>query len=71
MQVVAVARTRDQLDALAATSSQMKPSVADIADDASIDAIRAKLDGPVKLAVFAAGLPVTGSADTIEPACSR
>jgi NADP-dependent 3-hydroxy acid dehydrogenase YdfG len=67
MQVVAVARTRDKLGALAATSSQIKPCVADIADDASIDAIRAKLDRPVKLAVFAAGLPVGGSAVTIEP----
>jgi short-subunit dehydrogenase len=67
MQVLAVARTRDKLDSLGASSSQIKPCVADIADDASIDAIRAKLEGPVKLAVFAAGLPVGGSADTIEP----
>jgi len=67
MRVVAVARTSDKLDALATTSPQIKPCVADIADDASITTIRAKLDGPVKLAVFAVGLPVGGSADTIEP----
>ena len=67
MQVVAVARTRDKLDSLAATSPRITPCVADIAEDASIDAIRAKLNGPVKLALFAAGLPVAGSADTIEP----
>lgn len=51
----------------AAASPQITPCVTDIADDASIDAIRAKLDGPVKLVLFAAGLPVRGSADTIEP----
>jgi len=67
IRVIAVARSRDKLDALAATSPLITPCVADIAEDASIDAIRAKIDGPVKLALFAAGLPVRGSADTIEP----
>jgi hypothetical protein len=41
--------------------------VADIADDESIATIGAKLNGSVRLAVFAAGQPVGGSADTIEP----
>lgn len=65
--VVAVARSKEQLDELAGTHELITPCVADIADDASIQSISAALDGPVRLALFAAGLPVRGSADTIEP----
>jgi NAD(P)-dependent dehydrogenase (short-subunit alcohol dehydrogenase family) len=67
MPVVAVARSKDALDTLAATSELIRPCPADIADNSSISAIKERLEGPVKLAVFVAGLPVRGSADTIDP----
>jgi NAD(P)-dependent dehydrogenase (short-subunit alcohol dehydrogenase family) len=66
LRVVAVARSRDNLERLVATSPNITACVADIAEDGAIDAIRAKLDGRVRLALFAAGLPVRGSVDTIE-----
>jgi NAD(P)-dependent dehydrogenase (short-subunit alcohol dehydrogenase family) len=65
--VVAVGRDREKLDALAAESSLFRPCRADIADDASIETIKSALPGPVKMAVMSAGLPVRGSALTIEP----
>jgi NAD(P)-dependent dehydrogenase (short-subunit alcohol dehydrogenase family) len=64
--VVAVGRNREKLDRLAEESAQFIPCQADIADDGSIDAIRAAVPGPVKMAVMSAGLPVRGSALTIE-----
>jgi NAD(P)-dependent dehydrogenase (short-subunit alcohol dehydrogenase family) len=69
LRVVAVARTGAALDALAGEhgSDRIVPCVADIGDDSAIELIRSTLSGRVKLALFAAGLPVRGSADTIEP----
>lgn len=67
MRVVAVARNAEDLDKLATEGDLIVPRVADIADDSAIGAIAARLDAPVRLAVFAAGLPVRGSADTIAP----
>lgn len=66
--VVAVARSTDALEQLAATNDLITPCVADIASDSAIAAITEKLDAPVRLALFAAGLPVRGSADSIAPA---
>lgn len=66
--VLAVARTATALEALAAATPGVRTCVADIADDAATATIAAALDGPVRMAVFAAGLPVRGSADTIDPA---
>lgn len=65
--VLAVARKADALDELAASNELIAPCVADISSDNAIAAIAEKLDGPVRLALFAAGLPVRGSADTIAP----
>jgi NAD(P)-dependent dehydrogenase (short-subunit alcohol dehydrogenase family) len=65
--VVAVARSADALAELAATNPLITPCVADIGDNSSIATIGAVLDGPVRIAVFAAGLPVRGSVDTIDP----
>lgn len=67
LRVVAVARSADALAALASTSDRIVPCVADIADNASVDLIGRAIDGPVRLAVFAAGLPVRGSVATIDP----
>ncbi|GAB40290.1 SDR family NAD(P)-dependent oxidoreductase [Gordonia sputi] len=65
--VIAVARNADELDKLAAISDLVAPCRTDIGDDAAVDDIKRSLTGPVRLAVFAAGLPVKGSADTIDP----
>lgn len=61
--VVAVARTAESL----ATLEGVAPCVADIADNSSIDVIAAAVSGPVDLALFAVGLPVRGSVETIDP----
>ncbi|RPA06283.1 SDR family NAD(P)-dependent oxidoreductase [Gordonia sp. OPL2] len=65
--VVAVARGADDLDKLATSSDRIVPCVADIASDDAVETIRGRLDGPVRMALFAAGLPVRGSVDSIEP----
>jgi NAD(P)-dependent dehydrogenase (short-subunit alcohol dehydrogenase family) len=68
--VVAVARSKDALDELAAEHELITPCPADIGSNEAIQVIStavAGLGGPVRMAVFAAGLPVRGSADTIDP----
>jgi NAD(P)-dependent dehydrogenase (short-subunit alcohol dehydrogenase family) len=65
--VLAVARSTAQLSELAAESELITPCAADIGENAAIEAISAQLHGPVRMAVMAAGLPVRGSADTIDP----
>ena len=71
--VLAVARGRDDLDKLAAADELVTPCPADIGSNDAIGAIGSALagldglHGPVRIAVFAAGLPVRGSADTIDP----
>lgn len=65
--VIAVARNEEELQKLAASSDLISPCIADIGDNTAIDKIHASLDGPVRMAVFCAGLPVRGSADTIDP----
>jgi NAD(P)-dependent dehydrogenase (short-subunit alcohol dehydrogenase family) len=67
MPVLAVARGKEPLDELASASGLVMPCTADIGQDAAIEAIRSCLAGPVAVAVMAAGLPVRGSADTIDP----
>ncbi|NKY65767.1 SDR family oxidoreductase [Gordonia rubripertincta] len=67
LRVVAVGRDRAALDTLAATSELIAVCPTDIGDDRAVADIRAAIDGPVQLALFAAGLPVRGSADTIDP----
>ena len=65
--VVAVARGQDDLDALASDCVLVTPCPADIGSNDAIAAIGSALTGPVRMAVFAAGLPVRGSADSIDP----
>ena len=65
--VLAVARGQDRLDELAAAHELVTPCPADIGGNDAIAAIGAALTGTVRIAVFAAGLPVRGSADTIDP----
>lgn len=68
LRVLAVARSADALAGLAGAVPAVVPCVADIGTNASSAVIAAALDGPVRMAVFAAGLPVRGSVDTIDPA---
>ena len=65
--VVAVGRRRQELDDLAATEPLVEPCIADIGEDAASAALASALSGPVRMAVFAAALPVKGSLDVIEP----
>jgi NAD(P)-dependent dehydrogenase (short-subunit alcohol dehydrogenase family) len=65
--VLAVARSADDLAALAGGLSGVTTCVADLGDDVAISTIREALDGPVRMAVFAAGLAVQGSVETIAP----
>lgn len=67
LRVIAVARRVDELDELAASAPGIVPCVADISNDSSVKAIAAQVDSPVRMALFAAGLPVGGSADSIAP----
>ena len=63
LRVVAAARTSEDLDAL----KGVIPCVADIADNSSIEAVSSQLEGPVRMAIIAVGLPVRGSVETIDP----
>ena len=62
-----VGRNEADLAALATEVPGVTTCVADIADDSAIEAIGAALDGPVRMAVFAAGLPIAGSVETVAP----
>ena len=71
LRVLAVARSKDALDELAGDVPGVLPCVADIGTNEATALISAAVDaagGPVRMAVFAAGLPVRGSADSIDPA---
>lgn len=65
--VVAVARDKRALDDLAAKNTRITVCPADIGSDDAVASIIDAIDSPVRMAVFAAGLPVRGSADTMEP----
>ena len=65
--VLAVARSQDALHELAAAGHGITPCAADIGQNACVEAIASGLTGPVSIAVMAAGLPVRGSVDTIDP----
>jgi NAD(P)-dependent dehydrogenase (short-subunit alcohol dehydrogenase family) len=66
LHVVAVGRDPEKFAQLVGRDD-VTPCVADIADDASIATIGAAVPGPVRLAFMGAGLPVRGSARTVEP----
>ena len=65
--VLAVARGKDDLDELAAAHDLVTSCPADIGSNDAVEIIGSALTGPVRMAVFAAGLPVRGSADSIDP----
>jgi NAD(P)-dependent dehydrogenase (short-subunit alcohol dehydrogenase family) len=65
--VVAVARDADALARLDQGGGRIVACPADIGRNAAVDAIGDAIAGPVRLAVFAAGLPVRGSVETLDP----
>jgi NAD(P)-dependent dehydrogenase (short-subunit alcohol dehydrogenase family) len=65
LQVVAVARSRPDLERLASGDDGVVPVAADLADDAATASLAAALDGHVRIAVHAAGLPPSGTVETL------
>jgi NAD(P)-dependent dehydrogenase (short-subunit alcohol dehydrogenase family) len=63
--VVAIARSADSLTQMGAQHNHIVPCVADITQDSAIDAIRAALPGPVRMAVHGPGVAVGGGVLTI------
>jgi NAD(P)-dependent dehydrogenase (short-subunit alcohol dehydrogenase family) len=60
LRVIAIGRTDSALANLAAKVSNVTPCIADIANDDAIGAIQRAVDGPVRLALNCAGVPVAG-----------
>lgn len=67
LRVVAVARSADALAQLADEDPSVVPVAADLSANAGTDLVRGALDGPVRMALFCAGLPVRGSVASIDP----
>lgn len=65
--VLAVARSQEALERLQAEVPGIAVCAADAGDDSFVEAVRAAVDRPVRLALFAAGLSVAGSVDAIAP----
>lgn len=68
LRVIAVARSQSALEQLAHGDEGVVPVVADLGDDDAIASIAAALDGPIRIAVHAAGLPPSGTVETITAA---
>jgi NAD(P)-dependent dehydrogenase (short-subunit alcohol dehydrogenase family) len=65
LRVVAVARSRSDLDRLAGGDDGVVAVAADLGDDAATASIASALDGQVRIVVHAAGLPPSGTIETI------
>lgn len=60
LRVVAVARSAERLQALTRQVPGIRACTADIADDSATDAIRARLDAPVRMLVHGPGVATSG-----------
>lgn len=60
LEVIAVARSEDSLKDLQSKHAEVRACVADISNDSAIDAIKASLDGPVRMVVHGPGVAVAG-----------
>ena len=58
--VLAISRTQETLDALAAKIDNVIPCVADLSNDSAIEVIRTALDRPVRMVVHGPGVAVAG-----------
>ncbi|MFV0457857.1 MAG: SDR family NAD(P)-dependent oxidoreductase [Actinomycetales bacterium] len=66
--VVALARRADELEQLKASCPELISTLpVDLSSDEAVQTVAGQLDRPVSLAFFAAGLAVTGSADSMPP----
>jgi NAD(P)-dependent dehydrogenase (short-subunit alcohol dehydrogenase family) len=65
LQVVAVARSRPDLERLASGDDGVVPVAADLADDAATASLTDALAGRVRIVVHAAGLPPSGTVETL------
>ena len=65
LKVVAIARSQAALDDLAVGDDGIVPVAADLSDDALTDRLTSVIDGPVRMVVQAAGLPASGTVDTL------
>jgi NAD(P)-dependent dehydrogenase (short-subunit alcohol dehydrogenase family) len=65
VRVIAVARSTRALEALTAGDATIVPVTGDLRDDAVTTAIDAAIDGPVRMVVQAAGLPASGTIETL------
>jgi NAD(P)-dependent dehydrogenase (short-subunit alcohol dehydrogenase family) len=65
LQVVAVARSRPDLELLASGDDGVVPVAADLADDAATASLTDAFDGRVRIVVHAAGLPPSGTVETL------
>lgn len=67
LEVLAIGRREAELEALAVEIPGVRPCVADLADNHAVDAIRARLSGPVRIAVQAVGLPIRPKDQPFDP----
>ena len=65
LRVVAVARSSSDLERLAGDDSNVLPVATDLSGDAAIAAIASAIDDRVRIVVHAAGLPPSGTIETI------
>lgn len=65
LRVIAIARSQAALDDLAAGDADVIALAADLADDGLQAQLEAVVDGPVRMVVQAAGLPPSGTIDTL------
>lgn len=65
LRVIAVARTADGLADMAGDDDGIVAVPGDLEDDSVSAAVAAAVDGPVRMVIQAAGLPVAGNVDTI------
>lgn len=68
LDVVAVGRDEGTLAGITQRHSAARACVADVTEDAAIDAIKGALDGPVRMAVHCAGLPAISMGNVLNVA---
>lgn len=67
LRVLAVGRRADRLAELAGALEGVTPCVADLSRDGAVEPLTRAVDQPVRLAVYAAGLPMHGGVGTLAP----
>lgn len=68
LKVLAIGRREEELNDLAKQAPGVVPCVADLGDNAAVETIKARLEGPVRIAVQAIGLPIRPKDQSFDPA---